>query len=69
MEETTNGSLLQPGKLLTDRQIAAALGISRSHVWALVKAKKLPAPLKLSERTTRWRSDAIIATIEAREAA
>lgn len=67
--ETIKNIILTPGKLLTDRQIAAALEISRSHVWRLVKDKRLPAPLKLSMRTTRWRSDEIISIISAREAA
>ena len=54
--------LLQPGRLLRVNQIAGhCLPISRSHFLAQVKAGKYPAPVKLSERVTCWRSEDIAA--------
>lgn len=47
-------------RLLTDRQVAAILGVSRSQVWAKVKKGDWPPPLKLSDRVTRWKSTDII---------
>lgn len=40
--------------LLTDKQVAASLNISRSHVWRLAKQGNLPAPIRIGGRTTRW---------------
>ena len=56
---------LVPGTLVSDKIIAAALSISRSHLWGnLVKNGKLN-PVKLSQRTTRFRTDEAIALIAA----
>ncbi|MBK5276287.1 MAG: hypothetical protein JJE30_14730 [Desulfuromonadales bacterium] len=55
---------LVPGMLLTDKDVAAALRISRGQVWALVKNLTLEPPFKLSSRTTRWKSETVIAAIE-----
>ena len=49
-----------PGTLLTDKEIAATLRVSRGQVWHLVKIGILAPPFKLSSRTTRWRSEAVI---------
>lgn len=52
--------LLQPGRLLRVSQITNhILPISRSHFLAKVKAGEYPAPVKLSERVTCWRSEDI----------
>jgi prophage regulatory protein len=42
-------------RLITDREVAHLLGASRSWVWMLTRDGKLPAPIKLSQRCTRWR--------------
>lgn len=56
---------LSPGCLVTDKTAAAALCISRSHLWGhLVKQKKL-TPVKLSPRTTRFRTDDVLALMAA----
>ena len=56
---------LVPGTLITDKTAAAALSISRSHFWDyLVKQKKLN-PVKLSPRTTRFRTDDVLALMAA----
>jgi len=57
-------SQIPPDQLLTDRQVSSILGVSRSHLWAKVKCGDWPAPVKISERCTRWKSSAIAALIE-----
>lgn len=39
------------------KTIALALETSETTVWRWSKSGKLPAPHKLSEGTTRWRTD------------
>ena len=48
--------------------IPALIPIGRSSWWAWVRIGKAPKPVKLSARTTAWRSadiDALIATLNA----
>lgn len=44
--------------------VLAVFPVSRSKWWAMVKAGRAPAPVKLSERTTAWRVEDIRALIE-----
>lgn len=44
---------------LTDRQVAARLGIHRSTVWRWAAVGLFPVPVKLAGGTTRWRLSAI----------
>ena len=39
---------------LNVKDVAHRYGIGRSTVWLWVKNNKLPSPVKISERTTRW---------------
>lgn len=41
--------------LVDDKTVAALLCVHRNSVWRLARAGKLPAPVKVSEQTTRWR--------------
>ena len=41
--------------LVDDKTVAALLDIHRNMVWRLARSGKLPAPVKLSEQSTRWR--------------
>lgn len=43
-------------RLLTDHQVAAALGLGRSTVWRWVTEGRLPQPVRLSGKCTRWRA-------------
>jgi predicted DNA-binding transcriptional regulator AlpA len=54
---------LVPGTLLTDKEVAAIFRVSRGQVWHLVKEGILAPPFRLSSKTTRWRSEAIIDTL------
>lgn len=46
---------------LTDRQLAKRYGTSRELPWRWASQGKFPKPVKLSERTTRWKLSDIIA--------
>ena len=54
-------------RFLRDKDVAEVLSISRSHVWNLVKRGKLPAPIKLSEKITIWKSVDVLKVIESPE--
>lgn len=43
------------GEWLSDKQIAAELGVHRVTVWRWTRTQEFPEPIKLSERCTRWR--------------
>ncbi|MQA37839.1 helix-turn-helix transcriptional regulator [Rugamonas aquatica] len=52
-------------QLLTDKQVAGLLGISKSGVWAKAKQDSgFPQPFKLSENQTRWKLSAVEAFID-----
>lgn len=54
---------LTPGMLITDKNTATALGICRTSVWNLAKTGHLN-PVKLSGKTTRFKTDEVIKLIE-----
>lgn len=51
-------------KYLRAKSVAKQLDISEATVWRFVQQNILPKPIKLSARTTVWRSDDIDAAIE-----
>ncbi len=46
-------------KYLRVKSVAERLDVSKSTVWRLSQQGVLPKPIKLSPRTTVWRSDEI----------
>ena len=54
----------QPIILLTVKQVAARLGLSRTSIYDGVAAGQLPPPVYPTPRAPRWRSDEIDAHIE-----
>jgi excisionase family DNA binding protein len=56
-------------QILTVAQTATLLGVSVPTVRRLRKAKKLPAPIRLSERRIGWRAGDLIEHIAAAIAA
>lgn len=40
-------------------QLAERYGVDKSTVWRWAQRKILPAPVKLSEQSTRWDPDAV----------
>ena len=53
-------------RLLTVREVAKIVGIGIPTVWKWTAAHEFPAPLRLSTKATRWRSDEIAEWIESR---
>lgn len=41
--------------LVDDKTVAAITGMHRNSVWRLAREDKLPAPVRVTEHTTRWR--------------
>jgi predicted DNA-binding transcriptional regulator AlpA len=41
-------------RLLTRKQVAAALGVSEQTVWRMVVDGRLEAPIKINSRNIRW---------------
>ena len=52
-----------PGDLLTAREVMSMLRLSRSAVYRLTAAGRLPAPIRLSQRTCRWRRQDLLAAL------
>jgi predicted DNA-binding transcriptional regulator AlpA len=51
-------------RLLKDRECCTYLNVSRPTWWKGVKQGRFPKPIKLTERTTRWRLSDVLALIE-----
>jgi len=51
-------------RLLSVRQVAAMLGIGVSTVWAWTQQGRLPKPLRIGRRCTRWRLDEVLEAID-----
>lgn len=60
MIDKPHGSL----RLVSDREAARLLGVSRSTWWRRVADGTMPPPLKIGG-VTRWRADEIAAAIQA----
>jgi prophage regulatory protein len=60
-------ALSLPGytRLLDVREVSAQVSMSRSTVWARVKAGEFPAPVRSGKRCTRWRESEVQAFIAA----
>ncbi|MDE4140963.1 helix-turn-helix transcriptional regulator [Phaeobacter gallaeciensis] len=44
-----------PKMFLTDREVGEVFGIGRATVWRWLDCGKLPQPVRLSGKCTRWR--------------
>ena len=47
-------------------QVARRTGLPKSTIYALIARGSFPRPIKLSERTSAWRSDELDQWVEAR---
>jgi predicted DNA-binding transcriptional regulator AlpA len=56
-------------RLLNSAQTAKILGFSAVHLRRLVKAGKVPQPVRIGERKLAWRAAEIRAFVEAQQAA
>ena len=46
-------------RLLQIEEVSKRVGFSKSQIYRLIAAGQFPAPLKVSARAVRWRSDEI----------
>lgn len=58
-----------PARVIRLPEVLSLTGLGRDTVYRLAKAGKFPAPIKISERASAWRLDAVTAYIAEREAA
>ena len=56
-------------KLLKIKEVCQVVGVSRGHVYNLMKSHNFPRPIELSARSRAWRQDQIEKWIESRSAA
>ena len=52
--------------LLTRKQVEEKVQLTTSSIYRLMRAGKLPAPIRIGENAVRWRSDELSAWIESR---
>ena len=55
-----------PIRLLRIEHVTDRLGLSRSHVWRMVKDRRFPKPRRLSSRAVAWLESDVIAWISER---
>ena len=53
-------------KLLKIKEVCEVVGVSRPHIYVMMKEQGFPKPVKLSARSRAWRMDAIEAWIDSR---
>ncbi len=69
MVKATQQTATPPAQFYRLPTLKAKLGISGSHIWAMVKSGKFPKPIKLSENVTAWNSADVEAWAQERIAA
>ncbi len=47
-------------------ELSRTTGLARTSIYRLIKTGEFPAPLKLGERASGWRSDEVAAWVESR---
>ncbi|MDE0341945.1 MAG: AlpA family phage regulatory protein [Deltaproteobacteria bacterium] len=55
-----------PKLLLERREVEELTGLSCASIYRLMRLKRFPEPLKISERAVRWKAAEIEAWIESR---
>lgn len=48
-------------KFLSDKEVAARLGVSRQTVWRWVREGRFPSPVKIGPAAVRWREAGVMA--------
>ncbi len=56
---------LEVDRLLAIAEVSKSLGLSQSQVYALVRERDFPAPIRLG-RSSRWRTSTVNAWIDAK---
>lgn len=60
-------SVLAPYQFWTLPEVRRIVGLGKTRVYALVAAGTFPAPVKIGARCSRWRSDAVMAWMDAQQ--
>jgi len=60
---------LKAGSNLRVSALAIRLGLSKSTIWRLVREGKFPKPIKLSDKVTVWKAEAVLEWLESKEKA
>lgn len=66
--QTSTIDPLRAGYNLRISTLAPRLGLSKGTIWRLVREKKFPKPIKLSEKVTIWKADDVLAWLESKGA-
>ena len=53
-------------ELLTAKEVAESLRITREHVWAMVRAERFPRPIYVGPKAPRWKADVVNAWLAGR---
>ena len=69
LEAQPLGILDVPSALLNIRTVETATDLCKTTVYAMIREKSFPAPLKLSKRCSRWRSSDVRGWLDARAGA
>ena len=56
-------------QLLSIKDVCAKVGVCRTTIYARMAERKFPTPLKIGDKTVRWRADEIDAFIDRLSAA
>jgi len=62
---SVQSELQQHSGLLREPEVLKLVPISRATLWSRVRAGTFPAPFKISERVTAWRTDDVRQFIDA----
>ena len=60
-----NTHLTDLDQMLTDKEVASVLKLSRSSVWRLARVGKIPKPVKVGFNAARWKYSELKAFMEA----
>ena len=64
-QQKTVAQQLDAARLLRMKEVEHYVGLTRSSIYARIRAGKFPGPSALSGRCSRWRADQVAAWVEA----
>ena len=53
-------------ELLTAKEVAATLRITREHLWVMVRAERFPRPIYVGPKAPRWKAHEVTSWIASR---
>lgn len=64
IDQNTTTTAAQPLRLMTITEVCQFTGLGESTVWDMSRRGRLPKPVKLGTRVTRWVSSELDAWVE-----